>query len=240
MSFIITVLAVAVFVVAVFFIFWFFVTKTKNKGKRPIENKKKPQNKEQELRNALKTIEKNPRDPHALFVIAENKFERSEWKQAFKYYELLAEIPNTKGEFDPVLVNMRASVCASNQNLPDDAFKYIVVAHALAPSNFDVTFQLGSIEFQRKNYEKAVQFLQQAYSLNASSAPVMRLLGHSYFKLKKTREAMAYIHKAIDLMPDDKESLFTLAECYEESAQIDQALRIYTHLRPDPVWGAQA
>jgi len=48
---------------------------------------------------------------------------------------------------------------------------------------------------------------------------------------------MTFIRKAIDLAPGDKESLYTLAECYHEANQIEQALRIYNHLRADPVMG---
>jgi tetratricopeptide (TPR) repeat protein len=48
---------------------------------------------------------------------------------------------------------------------------------------------------------------------------------------------MINIRKALDIMPGDKATLFTLAECYEESGQTDQAVRIYSHLRADPEWG---
>jgi tetratricopeptide (TPR) repeat protein len=58
--------------------------------------------------------------------------------------------------------------------------------------------------------------------------------------LKKTKEAMTYIRKAIDLAPDDKESLYTLGECYYEANQTEQALRIFSHLRGDPLMGANA
>jgi len=51
---------------------------------------------------------------------------------------------------------------------------------------------------------------------------------------------MSFIRKAIDLAPDDKESLYTLAECYHEANQTDQALRIFNHLRADPVMGPDA
>jgi len=51
---------------------------------------------------------------------------------------------------------------------------------------------------------------------------------------------MSFIRKAIDLAPDDKESLYTLAECYHEANQTEQALRIFNHLRADPVMGPNA
>jgi predicted Zn-dependent protease len=58
--------------------------------------------------------------------------------------------------------------------------------------------------------------------------------------MKKNKEAMTYIRKAIDLAPDDKESLYTLGECYYEANQAEQAQRIFAHLRGDPAMGASA
>jgi tetratricopeptide (TPR) repeat protein len=122
----------------------------------------------------------------------------------------------------------------------DSAYKYIVVAHSISPANFEITFQIGNIEYLRSNYEKALIYLQQAYSLNSGYVPALRLLGHTYFKLKQYKEAMVYIRKSLDSAPDDKESLFTLAECYMDAGQKEQSEKIYKHLRPDPVWGAEA
>ena len=51
---------------------------------------------------------------------------------------------------------------------------------------------------------------------------------------------MTFIRKAIDLAPNDKESLYTLAECYQEANQTEQALRIFNHLRADPVMGPES
>jgi tetratricopeptide (TPR) repeat protein len=96
------------------------------------------------------------------------------------------------------------------------------------------------LEFQRKNYERAVQVLNQARIQDPENPATLRTLGHAYFKLKKNKEAMTYIRKAIDLAPDDKESLYTLAECYYEANQTEQALRIFSHLRGDPAMGASA
>jgi tetratricopeptide (TPR) repeat protein len=45
------------------------------------------------------------------------------------------------------------------------------------------------------------------------------------------------LRKTIDLEPDDKDSLFALAQCYYEIGQNDQALKIFSHLRTDPTLG---
>jgi tetratricopeptide (TPR) repeat protein len=114
------------------------------------------------------------------------------------------------------------------------------VARSLRQDNFEVAHNLGVLEFQKNNYEKAVQYLNQAKMLDPEHAPTFRYLGHALFKMKKYKEAVTYIRKSIDLAPEDKESLYTLAECYYEVNQTEQALRIFTHLRPDPVMGPSA
>jgi len=65
-------------------------------------------------------------------------------------------------------------------------------------------------------------------------------MGHAFFRIKRPKEAMSYIRRAIELAPDDKESMYTLAECYYEANQTDQALRIFGHLRADPGMGPSA
>jgi tetratricopeptide (TPR) repeat protein len=192
------------------------------------------------LKEAKKRLLKNPRDVSALLFIGEQQFNEEDWENALRTYETLVDIPSSKEEIDTAMVNLRAAICSVNLNMPDAAYKYIVVAHAINPNSFGVAFNMGNIEFLRKNYERALVYLQQAYSLNPEYAPTSRLLGHAYFKMKLYKEAMKYIRKSIELAPNDKESLFTLAECYLESGQKEQAEKIYTHLRPDPVWGAEA
>jgi len=48
------------------------------------------------------------------------------------------------------------------------------------------------------------------------------------------------LRKAVDLEPEDKDSLYAIAECYYELNQTEQAIKIFTHLRPDPVLGPNA
>jgi tetratricopeptide (TPR) repeat protein len=201
---------------------------------------KKNQDIKSALKEAEKQLAKNPRNADALAFIGDYQFQQADWKNALKTYGTLTELPFSGPETDQCQANLRAAICAANLNMLDEAYKYIVVAHSIKPSNFEVTYNIGNIEFLRKNYEKTVMYLQQAYSLNPEYAPATRLLGHTYFKLKRFKEAMFYIRKSMELAPNDKESLFTLAECYFESGQKEQSERIYSHLRPDPVWGAEA
>ncbi|MDR2343787.1 MAG: tetratricopeptide repeat protein [Spirochaetaceae bacterium] len=234
---VIPILIITVLVVAVGFALYLY--STNSSGPKQYRMKKN-QDIKVALRNAEMSLSKNPYNVEALAFTGDHKFQQGDWEGAFKTYETLAELPLSGHEIDAAKVNLRAAICATNLNMPDSAYKYIVVAHSMSPANFEVAYNIGNIEFLRKNYEKAVMYLQQAYSLNSEYAPAIRLLGYAYFKLKRLKEAMVYIRKSIDLTHGDKESMFTLAECYLESGQKEQAERIYSHLRPDPVWGSEA
>jgi tetratricopeptide (TPR) repeat protein len=150
----------------------------------------------------------------------------------------------TSGSHAPGVDNfevfLRYGLAAQKLNFIEQAYRGFALARKIKQDNFDVNYNLGHLEFQRKNYEKAVQLLQQARKQDPESAPALRELGHAFFRLKKPKEAMDFIRKAIELAPEDKESLYTLAECYYEANQTDQALRIFTRLRSDPVMGPNA
>jgi Tfp pilus assembly protein PilF len=103
-----------------------------------------------------------------------------------------------------------------------------------------VNYNLGYICYLQKDYEKAIPFLKQALILDTENVLAQRYMGFSLHKAHHYREALAYLKKAIDLQPDDKEALFAMAECLYESGATERALKIFSHLRPDPNLGPQS
>jgi tetratricopeptide (TPR) repeat protein len=189
------------------------------------------------LKEANKKLIQNPKDPEALLTVANHYYEQGDWANAYKTYTTLTEVGGSNDEFT---VYAHYGVCAEKLGLIEEAYKGFTVARSLRKNDFEVNYNLGYIEFQRKNYEKAVQLLQVARTANPENAPTLRCLGHAFFKLNKHKEAMTFIRQAIDMAPDDKESLYVLGECYFEAKQVDQALKIFAHLRSDPALGASA
>ena len=214
----------------------FIVSRSRSRGPRKRRSSK---NIEAKLNEANKRLAANPQDPEALNSRGEVLFEEESWDKAMKTYETLAEIvlKNPVVGIDNFVVFYRYAISAQKVNMTEQAYRGFFLARSIKQDNFDVNYNLGVLEFERKNYEKSIQMLQQARIINPDSAPVLRYMGHAFFRLKKPKEAMSLIRKAIDLAPDDKESLYTLAECYYEANQTDQALRIFSHLRPDPIMG---
>jgi tetratricopeptide (TPR) repeat protein len=204
--------------------------------------KKSKKNREARLQDANKRLAQNSLDPQALFTLGEVYFEEETWDRVMKAYETLASIVTRTpiNGIDNFEVFYKYGMAALKLNMGEQAYKGFSLAHNIKQNHFEVDYNLGILEFERKNYEKAVQLFQQARILNPENPAVLRYMGHTFFRMKRSKEAMSYIRKAIDLAPDDKESLYTLAECYYEASQTDQALKIFGHLRPDPVMGPSA
>ncbi|MDR2730804.1 MAG: tetratricopeptide repeat protein [Treponema sp.] len=203
---------------------------------------KRSKDREALIKEASKRLAQNPNDPEALFNLAGVYFEEQSWEKAMRNYEMLSEqlAAGAVPGIDKFEVFLRYGLSANKLNMLDQAYKAFSTARSIRQDNFEVNFQLGVLEFERKNYERAVQLLQQARVQDPDSPAVLRYLGHALFRLKKPKEAMSFIRKAIDLAPDDKESLYTLAECYHEANQTEQAIRIFNHLRADPVMGPES
>ncbi|MDR0314111.1 MAG: tetratricopeptide repeat protein [Treponema sp.] len=233
MDFMIPILMVVVFLVAVVFVVMTVMGRSKGGG-----GGLKMGNRDRLFKDASRKLEQNPKDPEALSTVGEVYFREESWDLAFKTYAVLMDMDRPGlNEFD---IAFRYGFSAMKLGMSDESYRGFSQARNLKQDNFEVNYNLGTLEFQRKNYEKAIALLNQAKTQEPEDAPTLRTLGHSYFRLKKNKEAMTFIRKAIDLAPDDKESLFTLAECYYEANQVEQALRIYTHLRGDPIMGASA
>ncbi|MDR2500883.1 MAG: tetratricopeptide repeat protein [Treponema sp.] len=201
---------------------------------------KRKEDRDAAVRTARKRLTQNPHDIEALTTLGDIYFQDETWDKAHEAYAALVELAPNNPNIDEFEVYMRYGLAALKMESLEEAYKGLSKARSINQNNFELNYNMGALEFQRKNYDKAIQFLQIARTQDPEHPPTLRCLGHTFFKVKKYKDAMAFIRKAIDLAPEDKESLYTLAECYWEAGQIEQALKIFSHLRPDPLMGPSA
>jgi len=192
------------------------------------------------MKEANRRLAQNPKDPDALLAIGEVYYSQEAWDKAYKAYEILVELASGSMALDEFLINKLYGLSALRLGKAEEAYKGLILAYTIKPDDFEILHNLGYLEFQKKQYEKAIGFLRSAIKLNMEHAPSLRYMGHALFKTKNNKEALVYLKKALDLQPDDKESLFTMAECFHELGQNEQAIRLFTHLRTDPVLGPSA
>lgn len=221
----------------------FFVKTIKNYyGTTPKDKKKKPRHKDrnQILKEANRRLSQNPKDAEALESLGELYFQEQAWEKAFKTYQILMDLATTNPDIDEFTTNLRYGIAAMKLKKHDEAYKSLVVAQSIKKDVFEINYNLGYLEYTRKNYEKSVNLLRLAVQQDPEHAQALRYFGLALFKIKKYPDAYNYLSRALNLEPDDKEAMFAMAECNFELGKQEQALKIFTHLRPDPALGPNA
>ncbi len=232
---------VIVFVVLVFAIV-LSVAFSAKKGEKKGGGKKRIKDKSQVLKDANRRLASNPKDIEALVALGSLAWDEQDWDRAFKLYETISEAGAGNPEVNEFEANSRYGVAALNLKPPknEDAYRGLMVARTFKQDDFDVNYNLGVLEFQKKTYDKAVILFKVATAAQPESAAALRYLGNSFFKIKSYKDALMALRKAVDLEPGDKESLFAAAECYYELGNLEQSLKIFSHLRADPALGPSA
>ncbi|POR01299.1 hypothetical protein AU468_08245 [Alkalispirochaeta sphaeroplastigenens] len=209
-------------------------------GRSDVEEKQRNQPRKDRstlLRQANKQLAANPRDHKALLTLADIYFADQAWEKAMKTYGILVGLCATNQDIEEWFVTTRYALAALQLKRPEEAYKSLMVARTLKADSFDINTNLGYLEHRRGNHERAAQLLNQAHQDSPDHIPTRRYLGRALFKLNRYQDAGRHLKAVIDQDPSDKESLFYLGQIYSELGRSDQALIIFTHLRPDPALG---
>ncbi len=210
--------------------------------KKDAKGPKKPRQKDRStiIRDATRRLSQNPRDPEGLSAMGSIHYQDQNWEKAYAAYEILVDLSSGHPKLDEFECALRFGVSAIKTNRLQEATKGFLLARKLKPNHFEVNYNLGYICYMQKDYEKAVPFLKQSLLADTENILAQRYMGFALHKSHRYRDALAYLKKALDLQPDDKDALFAMAECLFESGALDRALKIFSHLRPDPVLGPQS
>jgi len=212
----------------------------KRRGKPEEKKKKSPRDRDSALREATRRLALNPKDTNALLTLGEIHFGDQNWEKAMKIYGQLQEFCATDKELDELLITQRFALAAMQMKNYNVAYKSLLYARSMRDDIFEVNHNLGYLEFLRKNYEKAAGYLNQARAGKPNHHPTLKYLGLSLAQMHRYQEGAMMLKQAMDLDPGDKETLFVLGQTYHNLGQNDMALKIFTHLRGDPVMGPKA
>jgi len=203
-------------------------------------DKYKGKTKSATLKEANKKLASNPKDPNALMAIADLYYEENSFGKAMKTYRMLVDLCAVNPDLDEYKINLRYGICAMEEKIYKEAYKSLMLARNSKPEDFQTNAYLGKIEFMMKKYDRAISYLLYALKIQPDHSESGKYLGLSYFKVKKYKEAVPRLNRAISGHPDDKEALFALAISCNETGKMEHALKIFSHLRPDPVWGPKS
>jgi len=230
-------LAIVVLLIAVI-VGWYLMVVLPNANKKTSATKVK--DRATVLKEATKKLASNPKDPEALMALADIYFSDNDFEKSGKTYGILSAMTTSNPDVDAYLVNLRSGLCSLKLGQVDEAYKSLLIAKAVRGESFEVNYNIGVIEYQKKAFEKALSALRAAAAVAPDHGGTMKYLGQTLFRLKSYKEAVSALRKAMDAEPNDKECLFFLAQTYYELGQGENAVQIFTHLRPDPEVGPQA
>lgn len=216
------------------------ITTTLTSRSRKNLDGEKSQDRNTILKEANKRLASNPKDAQALTALADLHFSEQNYTQAMKTYGILLELCATNSNLDENIINLRFGLSAMKAKVWTEAYKSLTIARTKDQENFDINSSLGILEFKRGNFEKSISLLSLALKKEHNHYESLRHMGLCLFKLRKFNEAAPYLRNAANGHPDDKEVLFCLARSLYETGQLDQAVKIFSHLRPDPDWGPRS
>lgn len=192
------------------------------------------------IRNAAKKLSRDPHNTQALTTLGDLYYNERLWDKALPIYNDLANLAANHPEIEAATVYLRHGICCLRQKKPQEAMTSLITAYKLDSHSFEVNFYLGKACFENGEFEKAIPCFKKAYTLNPDANEITASLGTALYKMKKYKDALPVLRKALDENPQNKEVLFSMADSMQEIGMGTKALKVFMHLRPDPVYGPKA
>jgi tetratricopeptide (TPR) repeat protein len=192
------------------------------------------------IKEANRRLTQNPKDPAALLYLAELHYKEKNWEKAYKLFEILLDLCATEDDLDEFNITLKHAISAINAKQYKAAYNSFMLARTESPDEFLVNYNLGYLEYMRKNYEKSAAFLNKAKNQRSEDASTHKYLGLSLYKMNRYTDAIQELRTAIDMDPENQELTFALGECLYNAGQSDAALKVFSTLRSDARYGAHA
>lgn len=229
----------AVIIAAALIIVLMAVTSRKSKG---IQTNKGslPKNKSVIVKECTKKLAQDPHNISALTALSDVYYSEKDYEKAYPLYNTLFNLSKMHTGIDRNTVILRFGICAYKTAHYDESGRSFVEILRDNPKSFEGNLYLGKIFFEKKEFDKSILCLKRALTINPDSVEVYEPLAYSLYNAKKYREALTYLKRVLDVSPENKEAMFYMASAMEETGLSDKAIKIFVHLRPDPIYGAQS
>ena len=194
----------------------------------------------QVIKYANKRLAQNPKDTDAVSDLANLYYNEEIYDKAVHLLKVLLDQTSSNPKLDEKDIAFKYAVSLLRTGKTEEAYKYLAYVRSLDKDHFETNYNLGIIEYDRKNYEKAYLLFSAARTQIPDHAMTIQYIGKSLYYTGKFSDSIGYLRKSIEINPGDKEVLYLLGNAFNESGKIDNAYKIYSHLRPDPVYGPEA
>ena len=136
--------------------------------------------------------------------------------------------PSGSGLTGPGGAYIRSAQDRLNAGRVDEAYASIQQAYVVEPNNPLVHKIFGQVFARRRQPDNAIQAYNRSLALNPNDPETHKLVGDVYLFLRKLPvQAIPAYTQSLRLNPSDLEAHQRLATCYEETSQLEPALREY-------------
>jgi serine/threonine protein kinase len=136
--------------------------------------------------------------------------------------------PISSGLTGPGSTYIRTAQDLLNTGRVDEAYASIQSAYVLEPNNPLIHKIYGQIFARRRQPDMAIQAYNRSLIFNQNDPETHKLVGDVYLYLQQLpAQAIPPYTQSLRLNPDDFETHQRLAKCYEETNQLEPALREY-------------
>lgn len=237
---IITILSFVILVSIVVIIVMIAKSPTDKQKKEKVNNVVQKKGRTTAIRDLEKKLIHDPHNIQNLESLGELYFMENNWDKVWHIYKTLYDISSVHPQVDYAKATCRMGIAAFNLSKYDEAIQSFMLSGKREPDVFETNYYLGKALSEKGIFDKAINCFKKCRILNPDNLSVFADLGLTYFKANHFKDALPYLKKILDEDPSNKEILFDMAISLAECGIIDKALKIFMHLRPDPIYGAQA
>ena len=192
------------------------------------------------IKEANRRLARNPHDPAGLVPMGDMYFSSGQWEKAYPIYDELSKLAANHSEIDAYAATLRCGICAVNLDRLEQAQQMLSLAYKMQPHDYDVNYYTGVVLYKLAQYDKAVPCFKKALVLKPDAEGVNLMLGQSLYMGHHYHDCLPCFRKALTENPQNKEALFGMADAMTQDGHGDKAIKVFTHLRPDPVYGARS
>ena len=213
---------------------------SKGKKNKTVNERIQKKGKAAIIKEAQKKLAHNPHDATALLELGDIFYEEKNWEKAYAAFKTLYDIAAANPGVNIAEVTLKMGVAAYQMGKIEDSISSLIISMKKNPESYETNLFLGRALYQKELYDKAIACLKKVKIMRPDSSDADMTLGFCYFRLQKYRECLPHLKRVIDESPDNKEVLFNMAVAMTECGMGDKALKIFNHLRPDPLFGPQS
>ncbi|HOL48037.1 MAG TPA: tetratricopeptide repeat protein, partial [bacterium] len=162
----------------------------------------------------LEYNQKKPDDYFSWFHLGVIKLKEGEYEKAKEYIEKAYQLNQSEIS---ILYYLASSYYANNQY--DSAIQYYTTFLNKTYPNYEVLFNLGKLYYLKNEFDTAINYLKDAIELNPLLTDAYLLLGNSYNKTGKIKEADDIFENLLKIEPSNKYAINKIIEKYNREKE---------------------